>query len=349
MNLEEKTQLQDKLLQWYDHTARLLPWRDNPSPYRIWISEIMLQQTRVETVKPYFENFMKELPTIQDLTSISDDKLLKLWEGLGYYSRAKNLKKAARIIVEEMDGELPTNVEKLLTLPGIGPYTSGAIASIAFGVRVPAVDGNVLRVMARVTANTGDIKNQKVKKEIGDIVSHILPEKRVGDFNQGLMELGATICIPKGLPKCDQCPIQFVCEGYSQGIESTIPLKSMKKVRKIECKTIFIINNNDNIALRQRPSDGLLSNLWEFPHVDGHLSLEECKAKMKKMNIVPNHITPLNNSKHLFTHLEWHMIGYLISIENDPKNPEFVWATKDEIKDKYSIPSAFKEYTKMYL
>ncbi len=349
MNLDVITQFQDQLLQWYDQIARVLPWRNNPSPYRVWISEIMLQQTRVETVKPYFENFMKEVPTIQDLTSISDDKLLKLWEGLGYYSRAKNLKNAAKIIVEEMDGELPTNVEELLTLPGIGPYTSGAIASIAFGVRVPAVDGNVLRVMARVTANTGDIKNHKVKKEIEDIVTLILPEKRVGDFNQALMELGATVCMPKGLPKCDQCPIQFACEGYSQEIVSTIPLKTIKKSRKIECKTIFLINYKDNIALRQRPSEGLLSNLWEFPHVDGHMSHEECRAKMKKMDIVPNKITLLNNSKHLFTHLEWHMIGYLISTENVPENLEFIWATKGEVKDKYSIPSAFKEYTKMYL
>jgi len=343
MDILEKTQFQNKLLQWYDCSARILPWRDDASPYRVWVSEIMLQQTRVETVKPYFEHFIEVLPTIQDLAKVPEERLLKLWEGLGYYTRAKNLKKTAKIVVES-GGQLPTDRQTLETLPGIGPYTSGAIASIAFGVKVSAVDGNVLRVMARVTANIGDIKNKVVKKEIEEIVNNILPDKRVGDFNQALMELGATICLPNRSPKCDQCPIQFVCQGYSQGIVSTIPTKSQKKPRKIEYKTIFLIMDEDNIALRQRSSKGLLSNLWEFPHVDGHLSHQECVKKMKEWNVFPEQITPLNKSKHLFTHLEWHMIGYLISINNRPEYPDFIWTTQREIKEKYSIPSALKEY-----
>ncbi|PKM95069.1 MAG: A/G-specific adenine glycosylase [Firmicutes bacterium HGW-Firmicutes-1] len=344
MKSETIIQFQNKLLEWYDNNARILPWRDNPSPYRVWISEIMLQQTRVNAVKPYFENFMKEVPTIQTLANISEDKLLKLWEGLGYYNRAKNLKNAANIIVQSFGGEMPSSIEDLQSLPGIGPYSSGAIASIAFGRRVPAIDGNVLRVFARVTANEGSIIDQTVKKEIEKSVVEILPMIRIGDFNQAIMELGATICVPNGLPKCIECPINTICEGNKQGIAATLPLKTKKKARKIEEKTIFVIRFMDRTALRQRGNKGLLSSLWEFPHVEGHLSREECEEQLNEWNIICHKIIPLNKSKHIFTHIEWHMIGYFIQIESMPVDTKFVWATQNELKEKYSIPSAFRTY-----
>lgn len=346
MNEVIRVQFQKKLLEWYDSNARILPWRNNPAPYRVWISEIMLQQTRVDTVKPYFERFLEQVPTIQALAELPEDQLLKLWEGLGYYSRAKSLKKAAIMLVQEFKGQLPSDVESLETLPGIGPYTSGAIASIAFGIRAPAVDGNVFRVMARITANHGDITNKAVKKEIEILVRELLPSARVGDFNQALMELGATVCLPNGTPKCTECPLHFLCEGSKQGIAAELPIKSKKKSRKIEQKTIFVIEYNGKLAIRQRTDEGLLSGLWELPNVEGHLSLEESRNKLQELGVVPCEISPMRASKHIFTHLEWHMIGYLVEAEAIQKDSSFLWATQKEIKEQYSIPTAFKAYLK---
>lgn len=333
----------EKLLNWYDSNARIMPWRTHPTPYRVWVSEMMLQQTRVDAVIPYFERFMRELPTVQDLADIQEEKLLKLWEGLGYYNRALNLKKAAKMIVEQYNGEIPSDTEKLQSLPGIGSYSSGAIASIAFHVKATAIDGNVLRVMARITANKGDIADKTVKSEIDETVKVMLPP-RVGDFNQALMELGATVCIPNGLPKCSECPVQSLCKAYEQGIASSLPLKTPKKERKIIEKTIFILEYKNQFAIKQRPSSGLLPNLWEFPSAEGHYSLEECKSSLNQIGILANNITQLKPSKHIFTHLEWHMIGYFIVAEEIGQNSELIWATKSQLKNQYSIPKAFKEY-----
>ncbi|OGO77484.1 MAG: A/G-specific adenine glycosylase [Clostridiales bacterium GWB2_37_7] len=338
------TQFQNKLLEWYDSCARILPWRDNPTPYRVWISEIMLQQTRVDTVKPYFESFMKTVPTIQDLADISEDQLLKLWEGLGYYSRAKNLKKAANAIMQSFNGQIPSDLESLRSLPGIGPYSSGAIASIAFGARVAAIDGNVLRVMARIFANKGDIANRLVKKEIEDLVYELLPTSRVGDFNQALMELGATICLPNGNPKCAECLVNTLCKGYQKGFAAELPIKSKKKERKIEQRTIFIIEYKGTVAIRQRANKGLLSSLWEFPNEVGYLSCEESERKLKEWGITPSHISLSKTSKHIFTHLEWHMIGYYISAQSIQEDSQFIWVNREQVKEQYSIPTAFKAY-----
>jgi A/G-specific adenine glycosylase len=346
MNLESMKQFNSKLLEWYDCNARILPWRDNPSPYRVWISEIMLQQTRVDTVKPYFERFMKAVPTIQELVDISEDRLLKLWEGLGYYSRARNLKKAAAAIMQEFEGQIPSDIQSLKSLPGIGPYTSGAIASIAFGVKAPAIDGNVLRVMARITANKGDIASPRIKKEIEDLVNQILPVERTGDFNQALMELGATVCLPNGSPKCAECPVQAICKGHLQDIAVELPVKAKKKDRRIEQKTIFVIAYKGNIAIRQRAKEGLLSSLWEFPNVEGHLTYEESEARLKEWGITSCEIMPMETSKHIFTHLEWHMIGYFILVQSIQEYDNFIWAAGEEIKKQYSIPTAFKAYSR---
>jgi len=333
----------EKLLNWYNSNARIMPWRTHPTPYRVWVSEMMLQQTRVDAVIPYFERFMREVPTVQALAEIPEEKLLKLWEGLGYYNRALNLKKAAKMIMENFNGEIPSDTEKLQSLPGIGAYSSGAIASIAFNKKATAVDGNVLRVMARITANKGDIADKTVKSEIEYLVKTMLPP-RVGDFNQALMELGATVCIPNGLPKCSECPVGSLCKGFEQGIASSLPLKTPKKERKICEKTIFIIKYKNGFAIKQRPSSGLLPNLWEFPSAEGHYSLEECQIYLNQIGVLANHIAELNSSKHIFTHLEWHMIGYFISAEEIGQNLDFSWATKELLKHQYSVPKAFKEY-----
>lgn len=336
---------QEQLLGWYDAHARILPWRDQPAPYRVWISEIMLQQTRVDTVKPYFERFMEALPSIQALAEVSDDQLMKLWEGLGYYSRARNLKKAAQQVLEDFGGQLPSHPEELQKLPGIGPYSSGAISSIAFGVKAPAIDGNVLRVIARITANTGDITNNGVKKEIEKQVVDLLPDVRVGDFNQSLMELGATVCVPNGLPKCEQCPVHALCAGSQQGIAADLPIKQKKKKRRLENKTVFVIEYRDRIAVAKRPEGGLLAGLWEFPNTEGHLFYGESAKLLKAWGITSEGMLPLQNSKHIFTHLEWHMVGYFVEAQQVEDKGLFTWATREEIFAQYSIPTAFKAYT----
>lgn len=346
MGITDRATFQHSLLKWYDKNARILPWRNHPSPYRVWISEVMLQQTRVNAVKPYFERFMQEAPNIEALAILPEDRLLKLWEGLGYYNRARNLQKAARILFEEFDGQLPSDIKSLQSLPGIGPYTAGAISSIAFGQRVSAVDGNVLRVITRITANHGNISNSKTKKEIEETVHKILPEKRVGDFNQALMELGATICLPNGNLKCLECPLEDICLGYQQGIAESLPVKTKKRKRKVEQRTVFILKHPEGIALRKRPNKGLLSNMWEFPNVEGHLSYKECEKEIQQWGMNPKEIISLHSSKHIFSHIEWHMIGYFILVNYRPKDFEITWVTENDIKEQYSIPSAFKEYMK---
>jgi A/G-specific adenine glycosylase len=349
MTQDRKIRFQNQLLNWYDEHARTLPWRDFPTPYRVWISEIMLQQTRVDTVKPYFKKFTQEVPTIEALANIAEDDLLKLWQGLGYYSRGLNLKKAAQLILEKFQGEVPKNIHDLKQLPGIGDYSAGAIASIAYGERASAVDGNVLRVMARITSNTGDILDPKVKKMIKETVEVLLPENRVGDFNQGLMELGATVCIPNGKPHCSNCPLANLCEAYQTGTVEIIPLKTPKKKRKIEKKTIFLLGFEDQIGIQRRKSEGLLPNLWEFPNEESHLTLQECEKHLKKWNMSIQEILPLPKSKHIFTHIEWDMIGYQVFLSSKGEELGITWTTPFDIKEKYAIPTAFKTYLKFIM
>ena len=313
----DNEQIVSPLLHWYDTHARSLPWRDEPTPYRVWISEIMLQQTRVDTVKAYFERFIAELPTIGDLADADEQKLLKLWEGLGYYSRARNLKKAAGEVMRDYRGQLPSTAEELIKLPGIGIYSAGAIASIAFGNKAPAIDGNVLRVIARLTANLGDITQTEIKEEISGLVQKLLPDQRVGDFNQALMELGATVCLPNGAPKCEICPLNTLCAAHSEDITDRVPVKAKKNARKVEYKTVFVIRHNLKTAIGRRPDDGLLQGLWEFPNAAGSLTPEECATVMRGWGIHVSGIEPLQKAKHIFTHVEWHMTGYLIHAETN--------------------------------
>lgn len=235
-------QIVEPLLGWFGEHARILPWREQPQPYRVWVSEIMLQQTRVEAVKPFFERFTQALPDVRSLAECPEDKLLKLWEGLGYYNRVRNMQKAAQNMVEFYDGEMPADYEKLLGLPGIGPYTAGAVASIAFEIPVPAVDGNVLRVITRITQNDGDILKQSVKRQVEEELLAVMPKGRSGAFNQALMELGATVCVPNGAPKCDECPLSGLCLAHQNGKEMDYPKKAQKKPRKIEKKTVLVLS-----------------------------------------------------------------------------------------------------------
>ncbi len=343
---------QTELLDWYSKEARTLPWRNDPDPYKTWISEMMLQQTRVDTVIPYYNRFIAEIPTVRALSDVPEEKLLKLWQGLGYYSRAMNLQKAARILIEKFNGEIPSDIKELQSLPGIGAYSSGAIASIAFGARTCAVDGNVLRVMARITANTGDISDRMVKIQLTEVVEGLLPARRTGDFNQALMDLGATTCLPNGEPKCAVCPVQGYCEAYGKGLVSMIPEKAKSKERRTEEMTVFILSRDDAILLKKRAGRGLLANLWEFPHTGGHLAEEECKEKLEEWGIRSRDITPIGPSRHIFSHLEWHMTGYFILADSRRPLPagnpqeEWVWASKKEILQRYSIPTAFKSFMK---
>ncbi len=333
------------LLSWYRKNKRDLPWRRNRDAYQIWISEIMLQQTRVEAVKPYYFRFMERFPTIRSLAEVEEEELLKYWEGLGYYSRARNIKKAAQVMAETSDSRVPDSYEKILKLPGIGSYTAGAIASIAYDLPVPAVDGNVLRVLSRVLGSYDDILKQSTKRKMECLVEDILKEKGKevcpGDFNQALIEVGAVVCIPNGAPLCGQCPFHTVCAAKSLGIISELPVKTPKKKRKIEEKTVLLLEYKDKIAIRKRSQEGLLASMYEFFNVPGKLGLSQVR------DMFPNicSVEELPGAKHIFSHTEWHMDGYFLSLGELPEG-DFLFAEWETIQKTYAIPSAFTAYKK---
>lgn len=338
------------LLAWYDNGRRILPWREDPTPYHVWISEIMLQQTRVEAVKPYYDRFLQALPDIESLAATDDEKLLKLWEGLGYYNRARNLKKAAQILVSEYGGQMPDEYEKILSLPGIGSYTAGAIALIAFGKPHPAVDGNVLRILSRLRADDRDILQANVKKSVEEELLDVMPADRPGDFNQALMELGAMVCIPNGAPKCDLCPWNRLCLARAEGRTAELPQKAKKKPRSVEEKTILVIQDGERIVLRKRPEKGLLAGMYEFPSMEGYCSEERALAYLRKLGFSPLRIRKLPPAKHVFTHKEWHMKGYLVRVDELARKGEgqgmqgFVFVDPGKTRTDYPIPSAFAVY-----
>ena len=332
------------LLAWYDIGRRILPWREEPTPYRVWLSEIMLQQTRVEAVKPYYDRFLKELPDIASLAAVEEEKLLKLWEGLGYYNRAKNMKKSAMQIIEQYDGEMPADYDKLVKLSGIGSYTAGAISSIAYGQAVPAVDGNVLRILSRLRADERDILDAKVKKSIEEELQGIIPKDRPGDFNQALMELGAIVCIPSGVPKCRECPWGEFCQARIQGKIQEFPRKAPKKPRVIEKKTILVIQYGHMIALRKRPERGLLAGMYEFPSMEGHQGQEQVLGYLRESGVIPLRIRKLKSVKHIFTHKEWHMTGFFVRVDDLSGMGEYVFVEPDKMKNEYPVPSAFAAY-----
>lgn len=330
------------LLEWYGKNARTLPWREDPAPYRVWISEIMLQQTRVEAVLPYYERFLSALPSVGALAEAPEEQLLKLWEGLGYYSRVKNLQKAARMVVECWNGELPADAEELKKLPGVGDYTAGAIASIACGKPEPAVDGNVLRVCARLLASRENVGSPSVKRRCTELLRRVYPQGEEGAFTQAMMELGAMVCLPNGAPRCGECPLADLCAGRREGIAASLPVKTRNPARKIERKTVFLILCGERVALRKRPEGGLLGGLWEFPNVAGNLPAQCAERVLKKWEILPRTMEPTAEAKHVFTHLEWKMSGYTVS--TGQTSPDFEWVPYDRLETSYAIPSAFKTF-----
>jgi len=343
-------QIPGKLLPWYQENKRTLPWRSDPTPYHVWVSEIMLQQTRVEAVKSYYDRFMEQLPSIEALAQVEERQLLKLWEGLGYYSRARNLQAAALQIMDEYGGEMPCEYEKLLKLKGIGSYTAGAIGSIAFHKPYPAVDGNVLRVLSRVRRDERSITADKVKKEVFSELREVMPGEASGDFNQALMDLGATVCIPNGEPLCEKCPLREICEGHKAGCATEYPVKEAKKARTIEKKTVLLVQDGKRAAIRKRPSKGLLAGLYEFPMLEGHLTAEEVLEYVRERGLSVLRILPLTDSKHIFSHKEWHMIGYqlyvdeLASPSEHTELREWLYLEPDTTQGEYPIPSAFSAY-----
>lgn len=342
----------DPLLAWYDEGRRILPWREDATPYHVWVSEIMLQQTRVEAVKPYYDRFMKALPDIEHLAQAGEEELLKLWEGLGYYNRVRNLKKAAQVIVEEYGGVMPKEYDELIKLPGIGSYTAGAVSSIAYGRKVPAVDGNVLRVLSRLRGDERDISIQSVRTAIEEELSLSMPEERPGDFNQALMELGAVVCIPTGMPHCTECPWEGFCMAHIQGRELDFPYKTPKKPRVVEKKTVLVIRDENKAALKKRPKSGLLAGMYEFPCLEGHLTGRQVLEYLKEEGLSVLKIEPLQSSKHIFTHKEWHMIGYAVKVDELAENKNsgnMIFVEQQEAKERYPIPSAYRAYFQNFL
>ena len=335
------------LVSWFRKNKRDLPWRHNPDAYRVWISEIMLQQTRVEAVKGYYDRFLKAFPTVKDLAEAEEDKLLKLWEGLGYYNRVRNMQKAAQQIMVDYNGTFPDTYEEILRLKGIGNYTAGAISAFAYGIPKPAVDGNVLRVISRIAGSYEDIMKQSVRKKIEAALEKVIPADAASDFNQGLIELGAIVCVPNGEPKCEECPVKEYCVAYAENLTAEIPVKKKAKARKIEERTVFIFKDGKQIAIRKRPAKGLLAGLYEFPNIEGKLSMDEVTEYSKKIGLMPVRVQELPEAKHIFSHIEWHMTGYEVIVDELDKTNEkgFLFIHPEEIKKEYSIPSAFEKYT----
>ena len=330
------------LLAWYDEGHRDLPWRAVPTPYRVWVSEIMLQQTRVEAVRSYFDRWMQALPDIPALAAADEAVYMKLWEGLGYYSRVRNLHRAACEVCEQYGGELPADYAKLLALPGVGEYTAGAVASIAFGLPVPAVDGNVLRVAARLDNDLTPITDAGYKKQTRARFAALMPADRPGDLNQALMELGATVCLPNGAPRCADCPLQHLCLGCHHGNAAMLPVRAAKKARRVENRTVLLARCGPLVGIRRRPAKGLLAGLWELPALAGHLSPEETRAALAAQGWQVQKLLSLRPAKHIFTHVEWHMNGYYIELAAPPDGLTFV--SPAALRADYALPSAFRAF-----
>ena len=332
------------LLRWYDENRRILPWRQEVSAYGTWISEIMLQQTRVAAVIPYYTRFMDAFPTAEALAAAETERLFKLWEGLGYYSRARNLQKAARIVTEQYGGRLPDTYEALLALPGIGDYTAGAILSIAYGQRVPAVDGNVLRVAARITGSHMDVLDGKNKKIFRRWMEQSMPKERPGEYNQALMDLGATVCLSGGEPLCAACPAGEFCRARQQECQRQLPVREKKKDKRVEQLTVFVLLRGGAAALRRRPESGLLAQLWEYPHVPGALDETAAARQLGDWGMTPHRWIKRLTARHEFTHIRWEMTGYVIEASGAGA-PDWIWADA-AARRQYAVPSAFEKFTR---
>ncbi len=329
------------LLAWYQENKRDLPWRRDQDPYHVWISEIMLQQTRIEAVIPYYERFMKRIPSIHDLAVISEDELLKLWEGLGYYNRARNLKKAAQMIEEEYHGIFPNHYDDILKLPGIGEYTASAIASICFSLATPTVDGNVMRLFTRLNEDSRNVDLASTKKQIREELIPLMP-KDTGSFNEAMMELGEVICIPNGDARCEICPLKSICKSYNHQSWQNYPIRSEKKKQKELFYTVFLYSYQGKFAICKREKEQLLKNMWQFPNVLGKMTLKEIRLYLEKEHIDYQSIRKSISHTHVFTHQIWHMQAYLITLNNPIDG--YLLETKENMKEKYAIPTAFQPF-----
>ena len=337
--MAQLSELPGLLLPWYAQNKRDLPWRENRDPYRVWLSEIMLQQTRVEAVRGYYARFLTALPTVQALADCDEQQLLKLWEGLGYYNRARNLQKAAKIIAQT---GFPDSYEGWLALPGVGEYTAGAVASICFDRPVAAVDGNVLRVLSRYQADPSPITEPAVKKQVKAALEAVYPAEQPGAFTQALMELGATVCVPNGAPKCEKCPLSGQCKAFLQEKTADFPVKAAKKERKIQQRAVFLLRCGDKLALEKRPARGLLAGLWQLPNVEGILTAEQAAAQAAQWGCEPHDVLSIRQKKHIFTHITWEMEGFELVCGQE--NDRFVWATPAQLEEEYPLPTAFRQF-----
>lgn len=355
MDTTKLNEIVSPLLAWFSENARVLPWRSDPTPYHVWVSEIMLQQTRVEAVKPFYARFMEALPEVRALAECPEDQLLKLWEGLGYYNRVRNMQKAAQKVMEQYHGVIPADYEELLTLPGIGHYTAGAVASIAYGQAVPAVDGNVLRVISRICENEEDIMKQSVRTYFEEQIGAVIPKDSPGAFNQSLMELGATVCVPNGAPLCMVCPVRPYCIACEKGRQSELPVKAAKKERRVEQKTVLVIRDSECAAIHRRPKKGLLAGLYELPNYQGYLEPDEVLELLKAEGLKPIRIQRLEDARHIFSHVEWQMKGYLVLVEDWETGTDksemrtksdFLFVEPGRTEQEYPVPAAFAAYMK---
>lgn len=327
----------EPLLTWYGSAARDLPWRRTRDAYAVWVSEIMLQQTRVTAVLPYYARWMAALPDVHALAKVDDEALHKLWEGLGYYSRARHLKEAAIAIEERFAGQVPLTYEELLTLPGVGDYTAGAVASIAGNQPVPAVDGNVLRVYARLYGDSRDVSDTKTRTAVREALLAILPNDRPGTFNQAMMELGATVCLPNGKPNCESCPVSPFCEGYRTGQAEALPVKKPKKQRRVEEKTVFALERDGAVLSLRRPETGLLAGLWQLPETEGLLTASQAAEQLARWGLTPVGDLLFYRRKHVFTHVEWHMQVCAAAVTGETLPPGWV-----PLKEEYALPTAYR-------
>lgn len=335
------SQIAAPLLRWFDGHKRELPWRADTEPYHVWVSEIMLQQTRIEAVMGYYARFMAALPDVRALSEVDDDALLKLWEGLGYYSRARNLKKAAQMMMTDFGGVFPSRYADIIRLPGVGEYTAGAIASICFGERVPAVDGNVLRVAARLTGCRDNVLLPETKKEITRRLAAVMPAD-AGTFNESLMELGETVCLPNGAAHCGECPLQAYCTAYREGLTNDLPVRIKKMKRTHAEKTVLLITAPDGtVALEKREEPGLLHGMYQLPNVEGHVSEARLTEFLEEWGLQPQTVSFYKDAKHVFTHIDWLLKGWRVAAAH--KSERFLWVSPKEMEEAYPLPTAFRK------
>ena len=350
LKTEDINELQHALISWFEKNHRQMPWRETINPYYTWISEVMLQQTRVDTVIPYFLRFIDKFPTVKQLAKADEEEVLRLWAGLGYYSRAKNIHRGAKLICEVYDGKIPENQKELLKIPGIGSYTAGAILSIAYGKPAAAVDGNVMRVFSRLFLVYADISEGSTKKEMEKLGEAVVSANNPSAFNQGLMELGALICTPNS-PKCSSCPLSFICRARRAGVQESLPVKKKKEAVKSVNMELGLLQKGDKVLLTKRPPEGLLANLWALPAVegtaDGNAGRSIVMELQESYGIETSDPEPVVEKSHVFTHMKWNMQLFRLKLlsMSDIDYPEIQWVSLKEI-DQYAIPTAFLKVIK---